>query len=224
MQLIAFQLLGQGQGRPAPQPTGIQRQASIYLKNLVETHPDQNLRENFNKWLTTKSLFISFESDIMPNEMATELVRINSKLVPVLVVNPDFLARFSRFGPNDRVYKQLVLIHEYTHIADHIFGKIFLRTGKFLIGENIASRAENIWQGEWSAETAEWNLAKKLNQRHLMLTIDSNIRKYGEQKGFLVGFYKLLAQAEHTKDKEALVSMRKVWASIYQKEIAKLER
>jgi hypothetical protein len=192
----------------------LQRQAHQTLRGLVVNHPKMEVRIELNAWIANKKVFLSYQSDQMPPEMGAEIVRINGKYEIVLVVNPSFLVReWSINKLEDLRYKQLVLFHEYTHIANHISGKAMMEARGFR-KETAPQRAKNMWDSEWLAVEAEWRFAKEIGATRLMPSIYRETQKYGEQIGFLEGFYKSLANSVSSSN--GLEYLRPTWRTIYE--------
>lgn len=217
--IISF---GQGKGQPG-NLTEVQRRANHILWDLVQTHPDQKMRDEFNRLMKTKTVFLSYQTDRMPPEMAAEIVLIGGTHKPVLVINPEFLIRPKYQNKmEDKAYKQLVIIHEYTHIENHLSGTIALQFAPFKEAD-AHGRAMNVWKSEWFAVVAEWKLAKQIRARHLVPYIQRNVQKYGEQRGFLEGFYQAIMHNGSEISRGAHL-FRPVWKQIYLQELKKMSK
>lgn len=220
MLVFSMVLFAQGKGRPG-KLTEVQKQANQILYDLVQTHPDQKMKGEFNGLMSAKTIFLSYQSDRMPEEMAVEIASVGGVHRPVLVINPEFLIRPKRQNRmEDKTYKQLVIIHEYAHIENHLSGKVKLQLGSFKEAD-ATSRATNVWASEWFAVTAEWNLAKRIGARNLMPTIKKNVEKYGEQRGFLEGFYQAIMHSSPEISRGAHL-LRPIWQQIYLQELKKI--
>lgn len=210
--LSAQIVFGQGRGRMG-HLSPLQWQANEVLKKLIRNHPEPGIRNELDQWITNKVVYLSYQSDKMPPEMGAELCLVGDRNVLVLVINPEFLVRPSK--PNvidDLKYKQLVLFHEYTHIANHLSHKAKMETTMF-DKKTAPQKALNMWNSEWFATEAEWILAKKLNAKHLVPSIDLEIKKHGEQVGFLEGFYKMISNSATISNGPQY--LRPTWQKIY---------
>ena len=218
--ISAFATFGQTTGRRASL-TPQQQQVDTILVELVRTHPIQKMASDFQGWRKNGILYLSYQSDIMPPEMASELALVNGRQVPVITINPSFLLRLTNFNKvEDTKYKHLVIFHEVAHVANHLSGAAPMEPAGFKPDE-AAKRATNVWKSEWYATKAEWELAKRIDGKHLMAAIQKEVALYGEEKGFLEGFYKLIMGADEISNKVAL--LRPTWKQIYLQELKKLK-
>ncbi len=192
-----------------------EQQANSLFRELVMSHPEQAVSKQLFGWITNRVVALSYQSDQLPPEMAAELVLIGGKYVPVIAINPEFMLRLGNFNRiEDKKYKQLVLFHEFTHIANHFSGIAPMATNTF-DPTTAAERARNTWHSEWLAVKAEWELAKKMNVRHLMSTVQQEIEKYGEQRGLLEAFYKMLTASGSGISIKGSHLLRPTWEKLY---------
>ncbi|MDO8490166.1 MAG: hypothetical protein Q7S47_01995 [bacterium] len=201
-------------------PQAVQ-QGMLVLRRLVETHPDLLVRRTLSGWIGSGVISISMESDLMPSEMAMEIVKINGAELLVLVANPNFLLRRQlATQKDDMLYKQLVIYHETTHAADHLAGRIRLTPA---ITPNdpkmIAAKARSLWMAEYSATFAEWKLAKKISATHLMSNIKKSIAIHGERRGFLEAFAPLMFRGAMVSNPAPFLP---TWKKMYQEEKKRL--
>lgn len=190
------------------------------LRRLVTNHPDPGVKVELNNWIANGTVWISYNSDRMPPEMAAELVSIDGKNRPVLVVNPNFILRSRSFDfKEDQFYKELVIYHEYIHLKEHLTGKNLLPSPVSAKDSKAVEKAMNqLWDGEFSATHAEWHLAKRLGREHLMGRVKKSIRENGETLGFLNAFYQSLIRSttHHNPAMKTFLEKR------YQRELQKL--
>ena len=220
--LLSEICLAQAVGTPTRLTHPVLITARQTLYELVDGHPRKEIRQELRQWLDSGRVWISFQSDLMPEEMAIELVNVDTGPVPVQVINPAFIIKPQFFDLHrDRRYKELVIYHSYDRLKNHFTGVLPLRSSIFEPGETIKNRAEYVWQEQFSGVSAEWKLAKELNVESLMPVIQVAVKSFGEQEGFLEGFYRLITtMRDHVHDIDKFIPY---WDALYRKELAKLK-
>jgi hypothetical protein len=201
--------------------TDYEQQAEVKFRELVRNHPEPSISKQLNEWLITRTVHLSFQTDHAPPEMAAVPVLVGDKYILVLAVNPQFMLGSTNFNKTEATkYKQLVIYHEYTHLANHLSGKAIMATGTF-DQSTAAARAQNLWNSEWLATKAEWELAKRMNAKYLMPSISKSVQQHGEERGFFEAFYGLL-MANAMDVSKGTYLLRPAWGKIYEREKAKL--
>src|SRR3990170_3254598 len=89
------------------------KDASLYLKNVIESHPKKEIRQDLHAMIDKGTVFLNFESDIAAGGLATVFViDINDQPKIVLHIDSNIL-----MDPHiSNSYRQLVLFHEFQHI------------------------------------------------------------------------------------------------------------
>lgn len=196
-------------GRPAPLPSDI-APARTQLRKLIQGHPREEIRTELNGWIVGGSVFLAFQSDRMPAELAVELVRVSGKFEPALVVNPAFLMNPAHLSLKaDLAYKRLVIYYVYAILRNHISGKLPLRSADLGPNESLADRAEHLWQVQYRAYLEEWKLAKELRVEYLMDPTYTLSGLYGEERGVLEGFAAFLVSNGSEKFKPLFEAIRR---------------
>lgn len=189
------------------------------LRNLVATHPSPELRNELGQWIKSGEMALSVEGNALPPEMAVTLFPIDGTLRPVLLMNFEWLrGMHDQNLQRDRWSRELVLHHEYIHVKDHFSGAvplIPLQLPRTEVEANRVEFARRLWEGEYRAVRAEWDLAKQLGATALMSDLEREITAHGDQQGFLDAFYARLLSfvSRHQIDGTMFFSE---WESIYQ--------
>ena len=204
--------------------TTIDVRARNQLRELVQTHPRFEVRSGLNEWIITGKVFLATQADRLPPEMEVALVMTEGRRIPTLVVNPVFITGISNFDRRkDLLYKQLVLWHEFQHLANHFSGAVPLRPDSLQPGESVSDRARYVWQSEHRATRQEWLLAKEWHAEELLPAIAQWVTLLGEEKGFLRGFFELMKATAPVITSEPQVFIP-LWQGIYEKEMQALPR
>lgn len=200
----------------------LEQKAQIILKDLIATHPRPEVSRGLYQQIDRGIVYLSFNSDHLPPEMGSELVKISGKDTPVLIVNPGFVLQSSSFDLNeDRKYKQLILLHESVHLESHLSGRVPLLPPT-VNPQQALKFAHFFWSAELEATRAEWVFAKEIKATHLLPHIAGPVKNLGEELGFLNGFYEAL-KASAPNLTSFYKEMMPVWEKLYQQELAKIK-
>jgi hypothetical protein len=98
-------------------------QASLVLKDLIQTHPVEEIRTDMFRTIDSGQMAISFQEDLFEHTSAMAsmgIVQMSRGLVPVLTVGYKQL-----MDPHlSKVFKQLVIYHEYQHFKQYKRGSV----------------------------------------------------------------------------------------------------
>lgn len=219
--LCAGSGFSQARGR-TQRPQGLALEADRLLRELVSHHPRVEISRELNGWVESGKIYISMQTDRMPDEMSVELVSGPAGVKPALVVNPGFLMRSTSFDlKRDIEYKRAVIYHEYWHVKLHFTGEIPLRPSELLPGETVASRANHLWDVEYRAVWEEWKYVRDRGVPYLMPLIQESVNRYRgkEHLGFLEAFYRVISLGKTVSDPAI---NRPFWEARYKKEKVKL--
>lgn len=166
-------------------------EAQSKIQRLVEEHPEPLVSRDLLGWVKTGKVKFAINR-ILP-EMSSSLEATRNGPQIYLWCNQDYLLEVPPVSrPADKqALLRLVIYHEAKHISDHIQGNYKLRPLFPKKGEVPPDLAQRMWDMEWSAVSAEWELAKKWDVRYLVPVIAEATRNVDNPRSFLEGFYRL---------------------------------
>jgi hypothetical protein len=185
------------------------------VEMMLMTHPSEELRRDMDDWRRQNRLEMICQSPDQGNTIVPSLVKGRTALIigPGFILAPD--AR--RLSPmDDLAAKQLILYGAYVTLRDHFNGSFPMRLFQNMPDEEAA---EYIWNITWRTGVEEWTYAKKHGITHLMDEAYRNVQKYGEQRGFLEGFYEALG---HSTTGAQLQRYKPYWTMRYTAEKQKI--
>lgn len=126
---------------------------SLILKDLVQSHPSREVREDMDQAIRSGTLPIAYQemSGAEAYDAFLAPVQTDRGIRLVLFTPKSFLED----STTSRTYKQLVLYHEWIHALQHLQGH--------LLPNGIRSPVSQHVENEVEAYAAECELAKQLN-------------------------------------------------------------
>lgn len=186
---------------PQTELTKTEVRAQMILKEIVQTHPSKEIREELDSLIQNGIILLCFRSNIPAREMYFD------PTARALIINPEFLLSV------EQDYLYLVLAHEWEHVKDFLKGNLVYFSR--VIPKDPGKReklARSIWENEFRAIEAEWELAKQLRRSDLMPDIlIQEVEKNGEEKGLKTGLFKLLLVTRDPEEVKICSSWWKQW-------------
>jgi hypothetical protein len=213
--LLVCSLVGQAQMRP-------DAELEKYIRSVIDTHPDLQLRQDMNAWLKSGQVRILSDPSIpMVGSILAHFDNDPQNKFVALVANPDYPTTSELANDKDVLLKkEIQTVHEYTHIKNHFNGKFRMDYGTQHRG-TVEQQAKWYWDNEWEASNAHWQFARAHNGLRLLYPTVRRADFANESLWLLQGFYRGMLYAY---DPERVKMYKPFWDKLNEQQKAQFSK
>lgn len=141
------------------------QEASLVLKDLIQSHPHEVMREDLDRLITGGSVFLNFQDSVTSGQNALATVMYVNTPTHGTVLALNVSKRHLTDPHSAKLFKQLVIYHEWHHLRQQIEGTEprWLATGIKNPGQMSDGNVRIFFESEMKAYLPECELALKLD-------------------------------------------------------------